>query len=326
MTISPPRLLEVDRLSVHYGNAPAVEDVSFAVGPGEVVGLVGESGCGKTTLGLSILGLLPSNARIASGAVRLSGEDLAHATRDRLRDIRGAEIAMIFQNPMRSLHPARTIGWQLREAYRVHHPGATRAPADQRAVEVLDSVGIPDARARLRDYPHQFSGGMQQRVMIAMALINDPKVLVADEPTTALDVTIQAQILELLRELASSRGMGVLLVTHSLGIVSSLCDRVVVLYAGQVVEYGPVADVFVRPEHPYTRGLLRSTPSESTTTLYSIPGSLPGLEMRNHDECRFRSRCDLAFAACAQMPPLIPTDPSRASRCWLADPIVRAAS
>ncbi|NII69680.1 oligopeptide/dipeptide ABC transporter ATP-binding protein [Microbacterium ulmi] len=301
--------------------------MTFDVAPGEVVGLVGESGCGKTTLGLAVLSLLPDSAKITSGTVRLNGEDLVSATPERLRQIRGGQAAMIFQNPMRSLHPARTIGWQLREAYQVHHRGTSRGTADDRAVDVLEDVGIPDARSRLKDYPHQFSGGMQQRVMIAMALINDPKLLIADEPTTALDVTIQAQILELIRDLARDRGMGVLLVTHSLGIVSSLCARVVVLYAGQVVEHGAVADVFVRPQHPYTRGLLRSTPSESVPRLYSIPGSLPGLDMRARDVgCRFRSRCDVAFDACSVAPPLFETEHEHASRCWLADSAASRAS
>ncbi len=316
-------LLSIRNLTVGFdtpgGLVRVVENVDLDVRRGEVLGVVGESGCGKTVTAQSILRLLPSPpARILSGEIRFEGRDLLRCTNRQMRDIRGRDIAMIFQDPMASLNPAFTIGDQIVEAQRLHAK-VTKSAARSRAVELLDLVGIPDARRRLDDYPHTFSGGMRQRALIAMALANRPKLLIADEPTTALDVTVQAQILELLRDLRDAFDMSVLFVTHDLGVVQELCDRVVVMYAGQVVETAPVTDVFSRPQHPYTTALLESRPrlggvAERLTAIPGIvpaPGSMP-------TGCRFQDRCPMVGDECRHAPvDLVMLGDERAARCVL---------
>ena len=319
------RDLRVD-FATERGWVNVVDDVSLTVGQGEVVGLVGESGSGKSVTSLSVLGLLPEPpSRNAGGQVLFKGEDISAVEDRRLREIRGNEIAMIFQEPMTSLNPAFTIGEQIAEAVRLHRRGGRRA-ARERAAEILSLVGIPDARRRLGAYPHEFSGGMRQRVMIALALACDPELLIADEPTTALDVTVQAQILDLLLDLRDRTGLGILLVTHDLGVVAQTCDRVVVMYAGRVVEAGPVEDIFTAPKHPYTVGLLASMPQQETRSgrLATIPGSTP--EPWNFATgCRFAPRCGEALPLCSAMerPPLRPVGPSHASACLRVDDISR---
>jgi peptide/nickel transport system permease protein len=282
----------------------AIDGVSLEVAAGEVLGLVGESGSGKTVTAMSIMRLLPSPpGLITGGTVRYQGTDLLDLDLEGMRAIRGAEIAMVFQNPMTSLDPVFTIGNSLREAIRNHEPLSRRA-ANQRAIELLDLVGIPNAAHRLDDLPHQFSGGMRQRVMIAMALAGRPKLLIADEPTTALDVTIQAQILDLLASLGDELGMAMILVTHDLGVVAEICDRVAVMYAGQIVETAPVEELFASPVHPYTAGLLGAMPSTARTErrLTALPGTVPSLSAMPPG-CRFASRCPHAIDACRAAPP-----------------------
>jgi oligopeptide/dipeptide ABC transporter ATP-binding protein len=298
-TATDDALLAVDGLTVEFetdqGVHRVVEGVSFTVRPGEIVGLVGESGSGKTVTSLSVLRLIPSPpGRIIGGSIRFNGTDLLRADFDRMRRIRGAEIAMVFQDPMSSLNPAFTVGNQLTEAVLLHEDVSHRE-ARARAVELLSRVGIPDPVARLDQYPHEFSGGMRQRVMIAMALICRPKLLIADEPTTALDVTVQAQVLELLRDIQAETGMAVVLVTHDLGVVAGICDRITVLYAGQVVETAEVHDLFRRPRHPYTAGLLAALPQRHSGDgdLASIPGRVPPPDQMP-EGCRFHPRCPYA--------------------------------
>ncbi len=321
-------LLAVEDLRTWFltdrGPAKAVDGVSFSVWQGESVGIVGESGCGKTVTALSILGLLPKkSARIQDGSsIRFRGQELVGAPESRLRALRGDEVAMVFQEPEASLDPVYSVGDQIGETLRVHR-GMSRRAALREAVRLLDEVGIPDASTRVHAYPHEMSGGMCQRVMIAIALACEPSILIADEPTTALDVTIQAQILGLLANVRRRRGMAVLLITHDLGVVAEACDRVVVMYAGQVVESGRVRDVFDHPCHPYTRGLLDSLPSpdEPGRRLVAIAGSVPS-PTAWPDGCRFRPRCPRAFEGCLRMPDLVspPATAGRACRCWLAGP------
>ena len=296
-------LLEVRDLRTVFdtdeGTAPAVDGITFRVDEGETVGIVGESGCGKSVTALSIMRLVQSPpGRIAGGHVLFAGEDLLGMDEASMRRVRGNDIAMIFQEPMTSLNPVFTIGSQIVEAIRLHRGLGKREAADA-AVAMLDRVEIPEARRRFGDYPHQLSGGMRQRVMIAMALSCDPRLLIADEPTTALDVTIQAQILELLAALRKSSGMAVVLITHDLGVIAEYADRVIVMYAGRIVEQGRVADVLARPTHPYTRGLLASQPGfvEPGGKLKPIRGMVPPLT-RLPTGCRFRDRCDLAVESC----------------------------
>ncbi len=321
-------LLEVDSLHVEFLTdgawVPAVENVSFSMAPGETLALVGESGCGKTVSSLAVMGLIPrSNGRVSAGQVRFAGEDLLAVRPDELRRIRGDRIAMVFQEPMTSLNPAFTIGDQIAFAVRAHRD-CSKAQARARALEVLDRVGIPDAARRLDDYPHAFSGGMRQRAMIAMALSCDPQLLIADEPTTALDVTVQAQIIELLRSLRDQSGMAVLFVTHDLGVVADLCDRVAVMYAGQVVEASDVDSLFRRPRHPYTEGLLASMPQVATPgkRLTIIPGQVPrpGSVAAG---CRFRARCPYGTERCEEDPiALVSVGEGISVRCVHEDALV----
>jgi oligopeptide transport system ATP-binding protein len=289
-------LLAVDDLRVEFwtqrGTVHAVNGISFEIGAGETLGIVGESGCGKSVTALAILGILPRAARVVGGRAEFGGRNLLALTDRELRRIRGKEIAMVFQDPMTSLNPVLTIGRQLREAIETHL-GLERKAAETRAAELLDQVGIPSPRARLADYPHQFSGGMRQRAMIAMALACEPKLLIADEPTTALDVTIQAQILDLLRTLVAERDTALILITHDLGVVAGMCERVHVMYAGMVMEEGPAESVFATPRHPYTLGLLQSVPRLDTPRgrkLHPIEGA-PRDMLRPPSACPFAPRC-----------------------------------
>ena len=306
---APAPLLSVEDLRTYFATAAglvrAVDGVSFAVQPGEVFAIVGESGSGKSITAQSVVGLVQSRTgRIVSGNITFAGEDLRRASASRLRQIRGGEIGMVFQDPMTTLNPVFTVGHQLAEAYRIHRGGSASGARD-RAVEAMREVGIPDAARRLGDYPHQFSGGMRQRVMIAMAMICQPKLLIADEPTTALDVTIQAQILELLQRIREERGTSILLITHDLGVVAGIADRVMVMYAGQAHEVAATHELFAEPSGPYTWGLLGSVPPTEgvrTHRLRPIPGAPPSLSSVPSG-CRFAPRCAVAVDACSAAPP-----------------------
>ncbi|AOO80469.1 ABC transporter ATP-binding protein [Bosea vaviloviae] len=302
-------LLEVDNLATHFftraGVVKAVDGVSFRLSKGEVMGLVGESGSGKSVTGFSLLGLVDPPGRIASGAVRFEGQDLVSMRPSQLRQLRGKRIAMVFQDPATTLNPVITIGEQMRMALEAH--GVTGEQATRtRSVAVLTRVGIPDAARRLGAYPHEFSGGMRQRVAIAIALLHDPALLIADEPTTALDVSIQAQILAEMKALVADLGMALIWISHDLATVSSLADKIAVMYAGRIVEAGPTAAVLRNPRHPYTRGLLDSLPAraEPGRDLVQIPGSTPSL-LSLPPGCAFAPRCPRADAACQMMPELV---------------------
>jgi oligopeptide/dipeptide ABC transporter ATP-binding protein len=315
-------LLAVDDLQVQFwtqrGTVYAVNGVSFEIAPGETLGIVGESGCGKSVTSLAILGLLPRAGRVTGGSAEFDGRDLIGLSDAELRRIRGREIAMIFQDPMTSLNPVLTIGRQIREALETHF-GNSRKEAQRRAVELLDQVGIPEARRRVDDYPHQFSGGMRQRAMIAMALACEPKLLIADEPTTALDVTIQAQILDLLRELVADRDTALIMITHDLGVVAGMCERVHVMYGGMVMETGAAEDVFRSPRHPYTLGLLQSVPRLDTPRgrkLHPIEGA-PRDMLRPPAACPFAPRCAYEVdMSRREVPPLIEVAPGHKVACF----------
>ena len=301
------------------GEVHAVNSVSFDLRPGELLGVVGESGSGKSVTMMSLIGLLPSPpAEVRRGQVLFDGLDLLNADDDTLRSIRGARIGFVFQDPMTSLNPVFTVGFQLMEPLR-KHMGLSKARARARAAELLELVGIPDAAARLKDYPHQFSGGMRQRVMIAMALACDPEVLIADEPTTALDVTIQAQILELVKELRRKLGMAIIWITHDLGVIAGIADRVMVMYGGQVVEHAPVRELFENPQHPYTRALLETIPTvrgRRAPRLRVIEGQPPMLGAEPAS-CPFRPRCVHALDICARAnPPRVPVGPAHDAACF----------
>lgn len=319
------RLLTVNSLktefSVEGGVVRAVDGVSFSIDRGEIVGVVGESGCGKSATALSLLRLLPKpHGRIAGGSIRFDGEELVALPEARMRQLRGHRIAMIFQDPMTSLNPYLRVGQQLAEVG-VLHLGLTQQRAWEQAVALLKRVKVPDASKRAHQYPHELSGGMRQRAMIAMALSCEPDLLIADEPTTALDVTIQAQILELLLDLREERQLSVLLITHDLGVVASTCDRVLVMYAGQVVESAPAPSLFRSPHHPYTRALLGSVPrvdGGARQALEALPGLPPRLDRGPFDACRFAPRCAFAHDRCAlSPPPLRKTEERRLARCVL---------
>lgn len=315
-------LLSVKNLSTEFpvkkGIVRAVEDVSFDVDQGEILAIVGESGSGKSVTSLSIMGLLAEPGHVAGGSLEFEGKDLATLSEKQYRELRGNDMAMIFQEPMTSLNPVYRVGNQIVEAIRTHE-NVSKAEAKDRAVDLLRKVGIPSPEARINDYPHQMSGGMRQRVMIAMALACNPKLLIADEPTTALDVTIQAQILDLLRRLRDDTGMAVLLITHDLGVVSETADRVVVMYCGQVVEEAEVRTLFDHPMHPYTLGLLKSIPrleDDDSKRLYMIKGMVPNpLEMP--PGCHFSDRCDSCMDICrTKVPELVDVDGHKV-RCFL---------
>jgi peptide/nickel transport system ATP-binding protein len=317
-------LLEVKGLKTHFrtddGIVKAVDGVNFEVEKGKTLGIVGESGCGKSVTCLTIMGLNPSRNTVSSGEALFKGENLLTMPKKRLRDIRGNDIAMIFQDPMTSLNPVHTIGRQLVEAIKLHRDVSSRQ-ARGRALELLKAVGIPKAEGRVDDYPHQFSGGMRQRVMIAMALINDPDLLIADEPTTALDVTTQAQILELMNRLQSEFGSAIIIITHDLGVVAETADDVVVMYAARVVERAPVDRLFSRPHMPYTWGLLGSLPrlDIETERLTQIPGQPPSL-LNPPRGCRFHPRCPYVMNVCREREPElrpISDDPGHLQACHL---------
>jgi oligopeptide/dipeptide ABC transporter ATP-binding protein len=322
-------LLEVKDLQTHFrtraGVVRAVDGVSFTLERGELLGLVGESGCGKSVTALSVMRLVAPPGKIVAGEIKFDGEDLMRAPESRLREIRGDDIAMIFQDPMTSLNPVYTVGEQIAEALRLHRR-MNRNQAKEAAVEAMKEVAIPDPGRRADDYPHQLSGGMRQRVMIAMALACDPKLLIADEPTTALDVTIQAQILELLNELRRTRELGVLLITHDLGVVAEVADRVAVMYTGRIVEESPVKELFARPKHPYTEGLLRSVPKLSASDvqkaerLQSIEGTVPKLTQLPPG-CHFAPRCPHRMPRCTkgERIPFYPLEGGVQVRCVLYD-------
>jgi oligopeptide/dipeptide ABC transporter ATP-binding protein len=324
--MSGKTLLSVRDLRVGFategGRVQAVDGVSFDLAPGEVLAIVGESGSGKSVTAQTILGLTRSvNSRI-EGSVRLSGEELLDAGDAALRKVRGERVGMVFQDPMTSFNPVYRIGDQIVEGIRAHRPDTSRETAHERAVELLDSVGIPRAAQRVDDYPHEFSGGMRQRAMIAMALALEPELLIADEPTTALDVTVQAQILRLLERLNQERGLATILITHDLGIVAEVADRVLVMYAGRVVEQGTLDEIFYDPQHPYTWGLLGSLTRldrERPERLPQIPGAPPSL-LDLPPGCSFRPRCPHEFSRCAELPGLdvrLKEAPSHLDRCWL---------
>jgi peptide/nickel transport system ATP-binding protein len=324
--VSDPFLAVAD-VSVRFAGArevSALSGVSLEVAAGEVFALVGESGCGKTTLAMALAGLLPETAAV-SGSIRLEGRELLGLSEVELRRLRGDRLSMVFQNPQEALDPSFAIGEQIAETVRAHRPVSRRA-ARERAVSLLREVGIPDAERRYKDPPYRFSGGMQQRVVIATALANEPALLVADEPTTALDVTIQAQILALLRELRESHGTTIVLIAHDLGVVAQLADRVGVLYAGQLVELAPVEQIFAAPGHPYTRALLSALPqgSKSRGALRGVEGAVPD-PSAPPPGCRFRPRCPHAMPECERVPPLAALAPGHAAACFL-QPATRAAA
>jgi peptide/nickel transport system ATP-binding protein len=304
-------LLEVENLQTHFrtpeGINRAVDGVSFRVDEGETLAIVGESGCGKSVTSMSLMRLIPEPPGKISGTIRFRGKDLLKLSDAEMRDIRGNDISMIFQEPMTSLNPVLTVGRQIRETLRLHQ-GLDKEAAEARAIEMLTLVGIPEPRRRVREYPHQLSGGMRQRVMIAISLACSPKLLIADEPTTALDVTIQAQILQLMLDLKRRVGAAVILITHDLGVVAEVAERVMVMYAGRKVEEAPVAELFRAPLHPYTRGLLGAVPKLGSSLtgaarrLAEIPGQVPGLKQRI-EGCAFAGRCSLATDLCREVAP-----------------------
>jgi oligopeptide/dipeptide ABC transporter ATP-binding protein len=320
--VSREPLLQVEDLRVEFwtnrGTVHAVNGISFEVAPGETLGIVGESGCGKSVTSLALLGILPRAGRVTSGRAVFGGQNLLDLDDEKLRSIRGRDIAMIFQDPMSSLNPVLTVGRQIREALETHL-GLDERKANLRAADLLDQVGIANPRQRLKDYPHQFSGGMRQRAMIAMALACEPKLLIADEPTTALDATIQAQILDLLRKIVGERDTALILITHDLGVVAGMCERVNVMYAGTIVETGDAIQLFARPRHPYTLGLLQSIPRLDTTVrqpLQPIKGS-PRDMLSPPDHCPFAPRCPNRIATCVEhLPELSALEPRHEAACF----------
>ena len=312
-------VLSLEGLTVEFARGgasyPAVKDVTLHVAPGEMVALVGESGCGKTLTALATLGLLPPGARVSRGKILLGGTELGGLAQDQWDRYRGKDLVMIFQEPMTALNPLMKVGRQVGEAARMH--GAGKEEARRRALEAMAQVGLPGPERLYDEYPHQLSGGMRQRVMIAMALINRPRLLVADEPTTALDVTIQAQIMELLQQMNRELGTAVLLISHDLGVVRRLCSRVYLMYAGSLVEWGSTEEVLASPLHPYTKGLLDSIPSweKRGTPLSSIPGAVPALEERRSQGCPFYDRCPRRREVCREKPLPLAVRGTQGARC-----------
>ncbi len=319
-------LLSIKNLTVVFktrlGEVPVIDDVSFSIAPGEILGIVGESGCGKTMTSLAIMRLMPEQGKVTSGSIRLSGEDLVVASEARMRGLRGNEISMVFQEPMTSLNPVFSVGEQIAEVLKAHQ-GLSKSEAREHAVELLESVKIPLPSRRANDYPHQLSGGMRQRVMIAIALACKPKVLIADEPTTALDVTVQAHIFELLHELRDQTGTSIILITHDMASVAEMAERVMVMYAGRKVEEGPVEEILTNPLHPYTQGLIRCVPhlmetiSPERQDLHEIPGIVPPISHFGRNECLFAPRCSFVEDRCLNQRPM---DSKRATEhmtaCW----------
>jgi peptide/nickel transport system ATP-binding protein len=323
MTATP--VLSVRNLRVEFptrrGTLVAVDDISFDIAPGEVLGVVGESGAGKSLTGTAVIGLLEPPGRIAGGQVWLKGERIDNLPREKMRGIRGKRIGMVFQDPLTSLNPLYRVGDQLTETIRTHAP-VTEAEARKRAIDLLTEVGIQGADRRIDGYPHEFSGGMRQRVVIALALCAEPELVIADEPTTALDVSIQAQIIQLLRRLCRERGTAVMLITHDMGVIAETADRVAVMYAGRIAEIGPVRDVVQRPNHPYTKGLMGSIPTldinDQSKRLIQIPGSMPRLTAIPKG-CAFNPRCTQVFDRCREQRPEPHTIGTSQVACWLTD-------
>ena len=317
------KILEIKDLETYFyssrGVAKAVDKVSYSVGKGEILGIVGESGCGKSVTALSILRLVKCPpGKIVGGQVLLDGKNLLELTEKEMEAVRGNRISMIFQEPMTSLNPLLTVGDQIMEPL-IKHRGMNKQDAKKEAIHMLEAVGIPNAERRFKEYPNSMSGGMRQRVMIAMALCCDPEVLIADEPTTALDVTIQAQILDLMLNLRDKLGTSIIMITHDLGVVAEMCDRAAVMYCGSVVEEGPVKEIFKNPVHPYTKGLIASIPKLTTETerLFNIRGSVPSL-LKLPEGCRFADRCDHCTEQCRkQFPPLTKVSEGHNVRCYL---------
>jgi peptide/nickel transport system ATP-binding protein len=315
--------LAIEHLSIDIvsrrGAASVVDQVRLAIWPGEIVGLIGESGSGKTMISLAVLGLLPSAARLTSGTINLSGDEISGRSERELKNIRGNRIAMVPQDALRALNPVHRVGRQVGEPLVIHRGWGARR-SQRAAVEMLRSVRLSLPERRATEYPHEFSGGMQQRAMIAMGLALEPELLIADEPTTALDVTVQAKVLQLLREIRDTRGTAMLFVTHDLGVVSQLCDWVYVIYAGQIMEEGPQQELFAHPRHPYTRLLLRATPTVRgiPEELVSIPGQIPS-PFALPAGCRFADRCPQRFDRCAAAPPLHVVTAEHSARCWLIE-------
>ncbi len=310
------------RFATPHGRVTAVDGVSFVVGHGETLGLVGESGSGKSVTALSILRLIAAPGRIEAGAVVLNGVDLLGLDEGEMRLRRGTQVGMVFQNPMTALNPVFSVGWQMREALRAH---GLAQDADAKIVQALAAVGMPDPERQAASFPHQMSGGMRQRVVIAMGMLHSPQLLIADEPTTALDVTIQAQVLDLMKRLTRERGTALLLITHNMGVIARMCDRVAVMYAGEIVEQASVDELFAHPRHPYTQGLLRSIPRADQVRgkLTSLPGAPPDMA-RPLPGCRFRARCSVARPGCETHPQLIDVVPGHSARCWVAQDLVPA--
>ncbi len=315
-------VLEVKNLRTHFfsraGVVRSVDDVSFSLGRGEILGLVGESGCGKSVTSLSIMRLVDQPGRIVSGEITFEGKDLLKLPKEEMRQLRGGRLAMIFQEPTSSMNPVFTIGSQITEAILVHEK-VSRTAAKDRVLELMRLVGIPDPERRFHQFPHQFSGGMLQRMMVAMALACNPSLLIADEPVTALDVTIQAQILDLIKELRDKTGASVLLITHDMGVVAETCDRVAVMYLGKIVETAPIDVLFAGPKHPYTVGLFESIPrlEETSEWLQPIPGSVPS-PLNLSAGCRFRNRCSHAMPVCAESdPPTVEIAADHRVACYL---------
>ena len=326
------KLLSLENVSAHYVSQQgtrvvrAVDEVTLSLDAGETLGIVGESGSGKSTLALTILRLLPKAARIVGGRIMFEGEDLVEKPAAEMRRVRGKRIAMILQDPMASLNPLFTIGDQVGEPLRVHE-GASRSSAWQRAIDLIKSVRIASPQTRVAQFPHEMSGGMRQRIVGAIGMSCEPRLLIADEPTTSLDLTIQAQYLDLLRELQRTHGLALIFITHNLGIVAKMCDQLAVMYAGRVVEQGPVSRVFSQPLHPYTKALLGSIPrmTEEREQLTAIDGQPPDLANLPAG-CSFAARCPAAFARCqVEAPPDFTVEPGRSARCWLAAPTVHAS-
>ena len=316
-------LLQVKNLVVEFpnrrGTLRAIDNISFDIAPGEILGVVGESGAGKSLTGASIIGLLEPPGRIASGEVLLEGQRIDNLNNDQLRHIRGRKIGAIFQDPLTSLNPLYSVGKQLTETIQAHLP-VSNAEARKRAIDLLKDTGIPAAEQRIDHYPHQFSGGMRQRVVIALALAAEPKLIVADEPTTALDVSIQAQIISLLKNICKNRGAAVMLITHDMGVIAETCDRVAVMYAGRIVEIGPVHEVINRPAHPYTAGLMASIPdiTQDREYLNQIDGAMPRLNAIPIG-CAFNPRCPKVFDRCKTDRPVLANAGATRAACWLID-------
>jgi peptide/nickel transport system ATP-binding protein len=320
-------VLAIKDLQIQIGAVDVVDGVSLTAGKGRILAIVGESGCGKSLTALSILRLLPKAARITNGRVELEGTDLAHLPEKDLEEIRGNQVSIIFQEPIASLNPLMRVGAQVEEALRLHR-GLSHAEAQREAIAMLASVGIPDPQRRARQYPFELSGGMCQRVMIAAALICRPRLLIADEPTTALDVTIQAQILDLMKRLRDEVGTSIIIITHDMGVVAEMADDVAVMYGGRVVERGPVDTIFAAPAHPYTHLLLATVPrldGQRKSALRTIEGIVPGVDQWPQG-CRFRSRCPLATEICERRPPLDEVDAAgHAAACWHSDRLMELA-